>query len=738
MKQRPLLFGFLGIIILIIILKAAGLPLWGGPDLSKEIRDTIESDTVVAVSGTVIDKTEKADYISYILSDTFLLSDSASEPVSVHKVKITDKNIENLISIGSRVHVTGDLEAFQNASNPGGFDRADYYAGEDMYFYMYSSDIKTTKEPAFSAGEYAYKLKKKIRRIASSAMQEDQAEVLCAMLLGDKSSLPQEIKLDYSAAGLSHLLAISGVHIMILGMLLYRGLLALRIKIVPSAIISIGLMSIYCIFSGGSESTIRACIMYGIMMTGKCILKSYDPLNALAISGIIMLSIRPALLFRAGFQLSFSACFAICCLYFTIRNCFDIKAKGGNASKKIKDMIFSAALLWFCVTLTTMPLLLYNYYEFSLFSFLGNLIFVPFMGIVLIAGMAGIAAGAVFLPAGAVLLYLPGLILKTQDSLGGFIRTLPDSMLITGRPEIWQLLLYLTGMIVFILMLKNKTKLRYMLLPAALFSMIFINNFNGLSITVLDTGQGDCSVVRYNDSCYVIDGGSSSKNSTGRYTIVPYLKSQGISHIDAVFLSHADEDHMNGLTELFEMTAKNETKIKTDRLIMPLWLRNDPSKDAVCEAAREAGCSVLYASRGDKVTDGELIIRVISPDEDEGFTGNEGSLVLELKKGGFKALFAGDVEGGGEERLIERAGKCNLYKVAHHGSKYTNSVRLLEKLSPEAAVITAPAKSLYGHPHKETIERLTSEGIVWFQTGISGAVTVKVYEDGFDLEEYLR
>ena len=254
---------------------------------------------------------------------------------------------------------------------------------------------------------------------------------------------------------------------------------------------------------------------------------------------------------------------------------------------------------------------------------------------------------------------------------------------------------------------------------------------------MLDVGQGDCIHIRSEEgNHYLIDGGNSSKSQVMKYQILPYLKSEGVSHLEAVFVTHSDIDHCSGILTMLEEYPAEALSIGS--LILPDIAESSMDEQylELERLAAEKDIRVQYMSRGQKITDGEMRIHCMHPYQDyETETANEYSLVLLLTYGEFSGLFTGDVEGEGEEAMwkyMQAAGKAEgdkrltLLKVAHHGSRYSTSEEMLESLQPKLAVISCAEDNSYDHPHEETLERLAAVGSRMLTTPECGAITVEV------------
>ncbi len=279
------------------------------------------------------------------------------------------------------------------------------------------------------------------------------------------------------------------------------------------------------------------------------------------------------------------------------------------------------------------------------------------------------------------------------------------------------------------------------------------------SVAFLDVGQGDCILVRTatGQNC-LLDCGSSSRSGGGKYVLLPYLKYHGIQSLDIVFLSHPDQDHVNGVVEL--LGAKEDSGIEVGQLLLPAIEESarEAQLGALLEAARTAQGSpvpVGYLSRGDRWDCGSAVFTCLHPRE--GFGGEEANAYSECVLVEFRQereansapgecawslLLTGDVEGKGEEALLgellsQKREGVTVLKAAHHGSRSSTSREILDLLQPEVTVISCGRDNRYGHPHRELLERLEASGTFILQTAESGTVTVTFREGGLRISSML-
>ena len=237
----------------------------------------------------------------------------------------------------------------------------------------------------------------------------------------------------------------------------------------------------------------------------------------------------------------------------------------------------------------------------------------------------------------------------------------------------------------------------------------------------------------------MIDGGSTNKKNIAKYQILPYLKNQGIAVVDAILISHTDQDHISGIQELFENISAGLTLVKVRSLILPEWEKTDDAYQELIDKARAAGVSVQRGRKGEVLHLGEVMIKLLAPEAGaSGADVNEDGMVAEIQYGSFKALFTGDIGEETEKKLLSDLEDVDFLKVGHHGSGYSTCTEFLEVIRPEVAVISCSESNTYGHPSAETIERLKKSGAKIWYTMKSGAVTFTADGEKMWMETYVE
>lgn len=634
-------------------------------------------------------------------------------------------------AMGSVVLMEGKFYAFSHGTNPGQFDGADYYRILGQQGRLMQAECLSESRDHSAFRERLYACRKYLSLLIHACYPEREASVMGAMLLGERGTLDEEVKNLYQYNGIIHILAVSGLHLSVLGMGLYKLLDRLRVPKPVNIILTIAWMYCYGVMTGMGVSILRAFVMFGIKLCAPLAGRTYDMLTAMTTAALLILVRQPLYITHSGFLFSFGA---ICGIGLMPEASVHLSSK----NKFLKALLAGG---W--VSLATLPVHLCFYYEFPPWSVLLNLIVIPCMGVLLASGVAVMAAAAFLLPLGRLAAF-PGIwILAFYERCCGFCMKLPGRRLITGRPTGLQTAAFLVILVLAALFAKRMRRGQFAAAVLLAVAVLTLRLPQGLTITFLDVGQGDCICLEEGRRRFLIDGGSSDTDDVDVYRIVPFLKYRGISRLDAVFVTHPDSDHENGIRGMLEHYEENGIEI--GMLVLPDVAGESKNETYLTLAAlaESRGVPVHLIHAGERMESGALSLLCLHPaagyaNEDT----NAYSTVLYLRCGQFSALFTGDLEGEGEELVTERikglAGHTDLLKVAHHGSGNSTFEEFLRAVNPGIAVISAGRDNVYGHPHRETLERLERQGCGIWQTPESGAVTVRVRGGRMTIEGYER
>ncbi|MCM1046935.1 MAG: DNA internalization-related competence protein ComEC/Rec2 [Clostridiales bacterium] len=633
---------------------------------------------------------------------------------------------------GSYICVRGKLRSFDTATNPGEFDARQYYQILKIQARLQNAIILKESESYSRFKESLYSLKSYLAALLDACYEEGDASIMKAMLLGEKSGLDTDTKQLYQLNGVIHILTISGLHISIIGMGFYKLLCKLKTPNFISIPLALSVIYCYGVMSGMGVSTFRAIIMFALNIAAVLFGRTYDMLTAMSVAGILLLIEQPLYIYHSGFLFSFGAVLAIGLLRPVVK-----ERLGDN--EKVKEVMSTTI----SISIATLPVYLCFYYEYPLYSIFLNLIIIPGTSLLVSDGFITCAAAVCFLPLGKITAFPAHILLAFYELCCKLVMKLPNSRNIIGVPDIWQVLIFILILCFATYFCEKCTVLQFWQFILAALLCLTIRFQDGLQITLIDVGQGDSIYICAGaDGRFLIDGGSSSKSDVGTYQILPFLKEEGADTLDAVFVTHMDSDHYNGISTLIEETGQNGIKI--ENLILPdidMDCRNEEYHNLEKMAA-ENGISVKYIHDGGSIRSGRLILTCLHPKQSEyAEDTNAASMVLYLEYEAFTALFTGDLEGTGEDAVKERlkdyiidkndSGSMNItvLKAAHHGSRNSMQEDFLKTISPQITLISAGRDNRYGHPHEELLERVENAGSRIFRTDLGGAVTV-TYNNG--------
>lgn len=728
MGRRPVCILCLVLMVLLCVADWMGIPLIRGNPLPADLREHLEKEAEVSAVGEVERCADTEFSQSVYLKRVSVIY--KSKKVSIGNLRVFLKNRQKLPA-GSLILVRGILEEVKAPCNPGEFDSRQYYACRHIYYFMKKASVEKKSKGFSRPGQFLLDMREKFGKIFDKAAGES-APVFRAIVLGDKGELAPETKMRYQMAGIIHILAISGLHISVLGVGLYELLMRTGLGIRLAGMVSLTVMLGYGIMTGGGVSTMRAIIMFLVSVGAKLLGRIYDMQTALSLAAVLILLDAPAYLLDGGFWLSFGAVTGVGII--APEFCGICKVKG-----RLGKMFVSSL----AVQVTTLPVMLWFYGEISIAGVFLNLLVLPTVGIVLGSGAAAALAGLGG-NAAAMLCILPGRgLLWVYEGLCELAEKIPFCTWVGGKPEIWQMGVYYAMLAIAVFVWKYRNLAGAAVVLTLLCTVVIRWRPEAdFRITCLDIGQGDAIVVETpSGQNFLIDGGSSNKKEICRYQILPYLKNRGVSYIEAVFISHTDNDHISGIQEFLDYQAAGVSSVKIGSLVLPKW-RNPPDAwKKLAESARRAGVKVLTAKSGDVFYGKNVELRVLAPGEEaRGENVNEEGMVLEMVYGSFKGIFTGDIGIETEEKLLEEKvlEDVSYLKVGHHGSGYSTGEVFLQTILPEFAVISVSETNTYGHPSGETMQRLQKAGAKVYCTKDRGAVTAEVSRSGtVSIKSYL-
>ena len=700
---------------------------------------------------------EKTTRTVIYLKKAILIRSGSTKNYPIRNIKCTGKEEKiNSLREGMHVRLEGMLVLPELPRNPGQFNRRIYESGKKIDFYLENPTVLEVKEQRSGVREVVEIWKTEMMNRCEKIYPDEEAGILEAMLFGEKRELSGDIKELYQAAGISHVLVISGLHISLLALAVAGILRRLGFPMPVWVILSVGVLAGYGILIGQPTTAVRALLMFFVLQGARLLGRSYDLLSALAFAGILMLLDNPDLILDGGCRLSFCAVIGVGWYVSEKNKIFRSigekekrknRGKGGKGSSAgaILENIRAGWYLW----LFTLPVMLDTFYQVSVVGILWNLVAIPLLPVIIASGGLGVVLAGWNIFLGSLAGSPAYGMLQLYQEIGNISEKLPVGMWTPGQPSKPVIAGYY--LVIFLLVLVEKQlikrekrwKIRKIFPGMELCSMLLLLLLMAHpwqqreKITFLDVGQGDASLLQSGGQTLLLDGGSTSQKNVGTYVILPYIKQQGISCLEAVVLTHTDQDHINGVTEVLEEGKKGWLTVKN--LMYPYWMEGTEQGKQLKKLAEEAGASCRKIRAGDRLTIGKAEAVVLYPKEQEKIAEpNAGSLVLFWKWEGVRAMFTGDLPEEKERELLQNLPACEILQVGHHGSATPTCREFLEQVQPSLAVISCAMKNRYGHPSPDTVDRLKKTGCEIRYTMKSGAITIRKRGREILVTEYLE
>lgn len=769
-----------------VLLLAFGIGLLRMHTVSAEMERrlaALSDDQAVIVQGKIVKK-QLRETSDQICSWTVCLTDSylkiSQEIRSCGDIIIYVDLKSGAPIIGNTILISGKTKLFREARNDGNFDERRYYQNQGYALKIYGNADSFRVMDGYTdrMREVLYNLQQKLVQVYQCSMPKEEAGVMCAMLLGERTLLPDAAKQLYQRSGIAHILAISGLHISILGAALFRLLRKRGVSYRMAASASMGLLALFGVMTGMGLSTMRAVIMFGIYLGAACCGRAYDSMNGLAVSAIGLLLQNPRCLFLAGFQFSFLAVAGV------------LLGKEICSVCRLRYRLAETVWMSLSIQMMTLPLTAWYYFEIPMYAVLLNLFVLPFMGIVLLTGLIG---GILGMPAACGLPVVDGLLfgglfserllagctllLGYFSKMGKLFLRLPGAVSVMGRPEVWQMAGYYILLAVCVCVIRKMQQsssecgmtgrqigaegktarqqmttakeavrqrtaagsIRYQMMTglgfAVCLSMLFLRLPDQAKAVFLDVGQGDGIYIRTSDGMDVmIDGGSTDVKQVGTYRILPFLKSQGIAGIDYWFLSHLDQDHISGFLEVIE------EGYPVGEVVLSSAVVRDEAYEKMMHRLSEYQIRVRYLEEGDMLRGQNACFRCLAPiTECAADDRNARSLVLLYEDCGIRGFFPGDISKKEEQELLRNSQltQVTLYKAAHHGSEHSNAKELLAQLQPVVSVISCAEDNDYGHPGKEATANMEAYSSRVEYTMHSGQISILFQKKRVKIVEFI-
>ena len=682
----------------------------------------------VKLVGTVCSQIEETDY-KYIIN--VKLDKNIKLILQVEK---DEKELKKL-AYGNKIIFTGKYEEPADRRNYKGFSYKEYLKTEGIYgIVKVENKIQVIKSKNVNLLQLGINnLSIKIKQNLEKILPEKTAGLAEGILLGDNSGLEEELKENFRDCNLSHMLAVSGMHlsylILCLNFILNKKTLGIR----NCKIISIAVIITFMIITNMSPSVVRAGISAIIGILGTLIYRKQDTYTTIAFACLLTLIKNPFSLFNIGMQLSYLATLGIVTFYPLLSK---IKIPEG----KIKNYIIKNTFVTISANILILPITIYNFNTIPTNFLLSNLIAGPVLGISLIFELITVFASFISINLAKIAGFIVNVCLTLLTKITEIISKIPNITVVTPRISC-VILVYIIILNIW-LYINNKEIFKNFKISKVLFILISIaiitNSINvesGMRMYFIDVGQGDSTLIcTPKGKNILIDGGGSrtpDKYDVGDKVLLPYLLDRRIKKLDYIIVSHFDADHAQGLEAVIK-------KIKVENIVVCKQASQSAEYDKIIKICKEKKIRIIEAKRGEKImVDKYAYFDILHPGDtllDDGKGGlNANAIVAKFnyRMGNklFTVLFTGDIEYDAEQELVKEYGnklKSDILKVAHHGSKTSSSQNFIELVKPEIALIGVGKDNTFGHPNEGVLERLNKMGTKIYRTDKNGEISILV------------
>jgi len=703
----------------------------------------------------------------------FLSLDSIDGRTASGTVRVNIREEAFPAGYGDRVSLSGKVSPPRGSRNPGGFDYPAYLARHGVHAVLSlrrGTDVRVLDQGG-GVLRTIQDLRERIRQAMLGSLKGDGGAILLAMTIGEEGSLTDDLRGRFMAAGVTHIISISGSHLGMVAVIcfwLVRNALfllperyyhRLTIHADPrkiAAVVTVVPVVFYAFLAGGQVATIRALIMILAGLAALALDREGDLLSALAIAALITLVPDPQALFDISFQLSYLSVLSIA---FVVSTWNALEMRPGTRPAKLFNSAMLLLIISLAAALVTGPLVAYYFHQVSFAGIVSNMVVVPFAGAVVVP--LGLASGILSLVTGHLpFASLNQLCADAFVALVSLFARIPFAAAHPPSPGPVLAAGYTGLLISSALWLRARLFAAYRPLETSSRPPRFTHAAMAISavvivlsaasplvrtrvarVTFVDVGQGDCTLVETAAGrTILIDGGGTRDNrfDIGRAVLAPCLWDRGISAIDLVILSHPHPDHMNGLAAVLrDFTVREVWTSGLDREL--------PGYGSIEEIIRQKRIPFRKVAAGDRARVGEAGLSVLHPGASfrqrtrKAYAAeNDRSLVVRLDLDGKTLLFAGDIHAEGERELLRNAPDlaADLVKVPHHGSRTSSSVGLVAALHPRIAVITVGEGNPYRHPSEEIEARYREQGAAVYRTDLHGAIEVRVSPAGLDMRPW--
>lgn len=594
------------------------------------------------------------------------------------------------VSYGDYIYVYGVFKKPKENGNFNLFNYKRYLLSNKINYVVTASKITIIKKN----DNVFYTLKNNLLKRIESANRSKG--YILAFLYADKSLIEKDIYTKYQKIGVSHLFAVSGMHVSLISIVLLK--LLNKIKERKRYIIVSIFLSIYLFLTNFTISMVRATFQFILFFINKSFKLNIDNSNLVLFLFSILVIINPYNIYNIGFLFSFIISFTLIRCSKLIKGKFIIKS-------------FKISLISF---FSSMPVLINNFFEVNFLGIILNIIYIPFVSYILFP----LSLVTVLFPSLDNILYM---FISYFEKITDFFSNIKFLSFSICKMNIFLIIIYY---IIFIYILKRKKKLIYKIIIVIISLIFLINNGRIVNneVSILDVGQGDSSLIRLKNKNILIDTGGNINYDISKNILIPYFKSVGIKKIDYLVLTHGGYDHMGEAINLVE-------NFKVEKVIFNCDLYNDLENELI-EVLDKKKIKYYSCIKELNIDNNKFHFLQTKEYDNE----NENSNVIYTELNGYKFMFMGDAGVEKEKDILEKynVSKIDVLKIGHHGSKTSSDKNFIDEMNPKYSVISVGKNNRYGHPNKEVLNNLDNSKI--YRTDINGEIQIKIIRNNFSIK----
>lgn len=626
--------------------------------------------------------------------------------------------------IGNKYELAGKIQTPFKASNPSQFDYGKYLKNFDTYTVFYSDTSKSIT----STMSYRWKFLQKLNNVRDNIIEEHSKylkspnlEILGGIVFGDDAVAPPDyIKASFVNSGLLHILAASGMNVAFIYGFWVFFMRRTKVPFKLTILSGIGVIIIYTLMTGLGASVIRAALMLILILLGKLIDRDAHTVALLAFVATVMLIYNPAFINDVGFQLSFIVTFGL----LTTANVIFERFK----DSKIPQWLIGAFLIPIIAQIWVAPIQMFYFNTFSTYSVLANICSMPFLSVISFGGfISSILAG--FTPyTDKICMFFDFILnyfLHAIVFISNFFANFSGSLLTTTHPNIFQITLYYALILFFTLSIKTGFNKKLTILCSALFIILGLSLINipskDLQIITFDVQNADCFLVKTPQNKYfIIDTGRAGykgSKAQANSIIIKYLKDRGIKNIEALIITHFDNDHSGGAVDIM-----NNLNIK--QVYINSFSDKTMTSVNIYKTIKELQIPVkLPTNNTDIYQENDFQLRTYFANSEED---NEKSIITLLSYKDFDMLFTGDAGIKAFNKLKKDIPhNIEILKVGHHGGPHVVNFEMLNHLGTKVSIIST-GPNAFGHPNRGTLDILRKTDI--YRTDLNNSI--KISSDG--------